>query len=49
VRAYPYTNASSPNLFGKREKEAGTPQYGSNKERRQKGENEDKEAVQMAY
>jgi len=27
----------------------GTPQYGSNKERRQKGENEDKEAVQMAY
>ena len=27
----------------------GVPQYGSNKERRQKGENEDKEAVQMAY
>src|SRR5258708_8741646 len=27
----------------------GTPQYGSNKKRRQKGENEDKEAVQMAY
>src|SRR6266404_4471733 len=27
----------------------GVPQYGSNKKRRQKGENEDKEAVQMAY
>src|SRR2546425_13584 len=27
----------------------GAPQYGSNKKRRQKGENEDKEAVQMAY
>jgi len=27
----------------------GTPQYGSNKKKRQKGEKEDKEAVQMAY
>src|SRR6266566_4847942 len=41
---------SSPASMKKGKKSiSGTPQYGSNKKRRQKGENEDKEAVQMAY